>query len=55
MFNIFGKKKSETSGNIIDEDQWDKMIDFMTETVIKIDTTFREPIKNVEIKLKQKF
>ena len=38
--------KTETTGNIQNEDQWDQMIDYMTDTMIQFEKVFREPIRD---------
>lgn len=39
--------KTEVSGNVTDKEQWDEMIDFMTDSMNKLDQALKEPIKDV--------
>ena len=39
--------KSEVSGNVTDKEQWDEMIEFMTDTMNKLDQALKEPIKDI--------
>ena len=54
------KKKScriryELNGvNVFNKDDWDKMIEFMVDTMVRMEKAFKEPIKKISIKLKSK-
>jgi hypothetical protein len=40
--------------NVYNKDDWQKMIDFMTSSMVKLEKTFKEPIMKIRIKLKDK-
>jgi Domain of unknown function (DUF4268) len=44
--------KAETIGNVFDKDQWDTMLSFMVDSMIRLESTLREPLKKVNQKLK---
>ena len=44
--------KIETNGNVTDKEQWDDMIEFMTDSMVNLDSALKLPIKNVGEALK---
>ena len=44
--------KSETTGNVFDKEQWDDMIEFMTDSMIRMEKAFKNPLKKINQKLK---
>ena len=46
------KIQSGIDGNVFDEEQWDKMIAFMTDAMVSAELAFKKPIKEVGAKLK---
>jgi hypothetical protein len=45
--------KVETDGNLFDEEQWDKMIEFMTDNMVIAEKTFKPYLQKISRKLKQ--
>lgn len=39
--------KVETNGNVTDKEQWDGMIEFMTDSMVNLESALKLPIKNV--------
>ena len=39
--------KAEASGNVTDREQWDEMIEFMTDSMNRLDMALKDPIKDV--------
>ncbi len=46
--------KFETSGNIYDETFWPDMIEFMTDAMVRMEAAFKEPVAQLNSKLKSK-
>lgn len=44
--------KVESSGNVTDKEQWDEMIEFMTDSMVNFDNALKSPIKNIGEMLK---
>lgn len=44
--------KSETTGNVFEREQWDEMISFMVDSMIRLDNALKKPLKKVNQKLK---
>jgi hypothetical protein len=44
--------KSEIAGSIFERDQWPALIDFMTDAMLKMENAFREPLADLNRKLR---
>jgi len=44
--------KTEISGNVTDKEQWNVMIEFMTDSMVKLESALKLPIKNIGEALK---
>ena len=48
--NIYCRVKLENPGNVSDKDLWDKMIEFMTNNMVKLDNAFEDHIAKLKVK-----
>ena len=46
--------KAETSGSIFDPDQWPTLIEFMTDAMVRLETTFKEPLASINRRLRNR-
>jgi hypothetical protein len=46
--------KSETEGNIFDREQWPTLIEFMTDAMARMETAFRDPLADVNRRLRSR-
>jgi CRISPR/Cas system-associated endonuclease/helicase Cas3 len=46
--------KCETSGNIFDPDQWPTLIEFMTDAMVRMEKTFKEPLADINQQLQKR-
>jgi hypothetical protein len=46
--------KSEMAGNIFDPEQWPTLIEFMTDAMVRMENTFREPLADINRKLRSR-
>lgn len=46
--------KAEQSGNIFENEQWTDMIEFMTDSMVRLEKALREPLKEINQQLKNK-
>ena len=46
--------KSETVGNIFDREQWPALVEFMTNTMVKMENAFREPLVDINRRLRSR-
>jgi hypothetical protein len=46
--------KSETVGNIFDREQWPVLVEFMTNTMVKMENAFREPLVDINRRLRSR-
>jgi len=46
--------KCETTGNIFDPDQWPTLIEFMTDAMVRMEKTFKEPLADINQQLQQR-
>jgi len=46
--------KSKSDGNIFDRDQWDAMIEFMTDAMCRLETAIKDPLKDVGRQVKNR-
>ena len=44
--------KCEMAGNIFDRDQWPALTDFMTEAMVHMENAFKQPLSNINSKLR---
>lgn len=44
--------KSEITGNLYNKDDWDKMIEFMTNSMLKLESSFKKHLSNINSKLR---
>jgi hypothetical protein len=44
--------KAETPGNIFDKEQWESMLDYMVQSMLKLEDAFRGPLEKIKHKLK---
>jgi hypothetical protein len=46
--------KSEMPGSIFDPDQWTELIEFMTDAMVRMENTFKEPLADINRKLRNR-
>jgi len=46
--------KCETPGNIFDPDQWPTLIEFMTDAMVRMESTFKEPLADINQQLQNR-
>jgi hypothetical protein len=46
--------KSEAVGNIFDREQWPALVEFMTNTMVKMENAFREPLVDINRRLRSR-
>ena len=46
--------KSEFQSNVFDKENWDSMIEFMTDSMVRMEIAFIDPLKKINLKLKNK-
>ena len=46
--------KCETPGNIVDSDQWPTLIEFMTDAMVRMENTFKEPLADINQQLQNR-
>jgi hypothetical protein len=46
--------KCEMSGNIFDPDQWPTLIESMTDAMVRMENTFKEPLADINRKLRNR-
>ncbi|MGC6439832.1 MAG: DUF4268 domain-containing protein [Candidatus Puniceispirillaceae bacterium] len=46
--------KCETSGDVFNRDDWPEMIAFMTDTMVRIERAFREPVEQINAEMKNR-
>ena len=46
--------KCETPGNIFDPDQWPTLIEFMTDAMVRMENTFKEPLADINQQLQSR-
>jgi len=44
--------KSETPGNILNKEQWPEMMEFMVDSMVRIEKSFKTPLQEINSKLK---
>jgi hypothetical protein len=42
------------SGNILERDQWPALIEFMTDAMARMENTFKEPLADIDRKLRNR-
>ncbi len=47
--------KSETPGNILDKEQWQEMMEFMVDSMVRMEKSVKIPLQEIGNKLKSSF